>query len=282
MLKGFRPRLQRKISQLSQIPSDFSYRVALLRYGKNLPKLAPKEQLIVDACKREGVYVTTLEDLGFTSTSQLLKAARNQLNIMEKILPQAFSPAFPQIFTVTDLPEFFSWAHEETILKIVENYIGLPIIFQGVHLRRDFANEKPITTELWHQDLEDRRILKIIVYLSDVSEDNGPFEYIPKHRITPLLTWQINSKVKKAHALGITDEQLEEIVPRIAWKSCLGSAGTVIFTDTKGVYHHGKSRKIERSALFFVYTSAQPLRPEHCTQYHDQTFSRLKQIPSFS
>lgn len=283
ILNKIQEKLRIKITQISQIPSELNYRAALVKHAINLPTLCPRDQLIVDACKKEGVYVTSLEDLGLTSTTQLLKAVKSQLDIMEEILPAGCrvrshigshaTPTYPQIFTVTDLPEFFSWGREKRLLNITENYIGLPIAFQGVHLRRDFANDKPVTTELWHQDLEDRRMLKVIIYLGDVSENNGPFEYIPKS-ISPVLSWRIQSKISRAHALGISDRELEKIVPRSAWKSCPGPAGTVIFVDPTAVFHHGKSRKTERAALFFVYTAKQPLRPDHCTQYNDQTFAR--------
>jgi len=83
-------------------------------------------------------------------------------------------------------------------IVIVENYMGLPIAFQGIHFRRDFANKSPVTTEFWHQDLENRRILKVIIYLSDVSEEHGLFEYIPKPRVSPLLSWLSHYKIRRA------------------------------------------------------------------------------------
>lgn len=286
MLNTIPAKIQNKVSQfsaqLSQIPSDLAYQRERLNYATKLPALAPRDRVIVETCKRDGVFVTSLEELGFPTTPQLLKAVRNQLDIMEKLVsPERVgdsnsqtAPAFPQIFKVTDLPEFSAWGSEERLSNIVENYIGLPIAFQGVHLRRDFANKNPVTTELWHQDLEDRRMLKVIIYLSDVSEDNGPFEYIPKSRVSPLLSWRIHYQIYRAPALGISDRELEKLVPKSAWKSCPGLAGTVVFMDPVAIFHHGKSRKSERSALFFVYTAKQPLRPEHCTQYRDQTFAR--------
>jgi hypothetical protein len=281
-------KFQRKIrdisERISQIPSDVAYQLARAKHVQNLPQLTPFDQKIVEACKREGAFVTTLDELGLASTSQLLEAARIQLESMEKVVSSSridkddtenqTDGTHPRIFMVTDLPEFFTWGREERLSKIIEHYIGLPITFQGVHLRRDFANKNPVTTELWHTDLEDRRMLKIILYLSDVTEEHGPFEYIPKNRVSPLLGWRIQRKISRAHALGISDSEIQKLVPKSAWKPCLGPAGTVVFMDPVAVFHHGKSRLKDRMALFFVYTAKQPLRPEHCTQYRDQTFAR--------
>ncbi|HEY9603177.1 MAG TPA: phytanoyl-CoA dioxygenase family protein [Allocoleopsis sp.] len=285
MLSSIPQKIQNKVAK---IPSEASYKVSLLKHAPKLPELSQFERRIVETCNKEGVFVTSLKELGLSSTSQLIEAAKSQLEVMKTLLPpervdrstmSSDAPStYPQIFTVTDLPEFYSWGSEERLLNIAENFIGLPVGFQGVHLRRDFANNNPVTTEFWHQDLEDRRILKIFVYMSDVSRENGPFEYIPKYNISPILSWRINQKMAKANALGITDRDLETIVPRSAWKSCPGPAGTVIFADTKGTFHHGQSRQKERAALFFVYTAKEPLHPEYCTQYSDKTFAR----PDFS
>jgi hypothetical protein len=115
------------------------------------------------------------------------------------------------------------------------------------------------------------------VYLTDVGEENGPYEYVPRDRVSWLKAWRIQSRVlarRKEGQLGIDDAEMATFVPRSEWKSCPCPAGTVVFSDTRAVFHHGKSRQKSRSAIFFVYTAADPLHPEFCTQYHDQTFAR--------
>lgn len=286
MLTKVQKKIQQKVTQVAQIPAEIRYQIELANYAPHLPPLDVFDQQIVDTCKREGVYVTSLDELGFASTAPMMQAARHYLDMMESIRPkqslehvdldQATS-LHPQIFTMTDLPEFTNWGRESRLLDIIENYIGLPVAFHGVHLRRDFANPSPITTELWHQDLEDRRMLKAIIYLSDVlTEADGPFEYIPKSQVSPQLARRIHRSIAKAWALGISDQEMEKLVPRSAWKRCTGPAGTVVLMDPKNIFHHGKSRIRERAALFYVYTAANPLHPEHCTQYSDDTFARPK------
>jgi len=286
MLNTLPGKIQRKLVQAAQIPAELNYRAELARYASKLPALNPTDRHIVETCHREGVCVTSLDALGLGETVAMLAGADMQLAEMENLLPIAAvsnriaatgKPAHPQIFTVTDLPEFDQWGSSTRMLAIAENYIGLPAAFQGVHLRRDFANPNPITTELWHQDLEDRRILKVIVYLTQVDENTGPFEYIPKSEMSPLLAWRIHKGIGKLQRLGIDDATMQTFVPRPKWKTCPGPRGTVVFVDPKNVFHHGRSRRRERAALFFVYTAQQPLRPEHCTQYSDATFARPNQ-----
>ncbi|MCX7594778.1 MAG: phytanoyl-CoA dioxygenase family protein, partial [Fischerella sp.] len=251
-------------NKVTAFNSEIEYRFALWKHTKNLPAIAERDRTIVDALKREGVYVTTLAELGLDSTTNLLNAAYSQLAKMEVVQNSQLTQKLPQIYTVTDLPEFFNWGSEQKLLNIVENYIGLPITFQGVHLRKDFPNKNQFGTLLWHKDSEDRRMVKIIVYLTDVEEKHGPFEYVPLF-LTPLHSlnyYRIYYKLWKSGYLGINDEQLQEIIPKSAWKSCPGPAGTVIFADPKTALHHGTLRTEERSALFFVYTANPPKRPE--------------------
>lgn len=269
------------INKVSELKSELAYKAALFKYARKLPALDERDRIIVDALKREGVYVTSLQEMGLNSTANLLQGAHTQLSKMEAVNNSHVSQKLPQIYTVTDSPDFSQWAQEQRLLSIIENYIGLPIAFHGVHLRKDFPNETQFGTLLWHKDSEDRRIIKIILYLSDVEEQHGPFEYVPLPLTSSfsLNYYRIYHKLWKSGYLGINDEQLKEIIPKKHWKSCLGRAGTVIFVDTKNVLHHGTLRLQERSALFFVYTANPPKRPELCTQYWDDTFAKPELHP---
>jgi hypothetical protein len=137
------------------------------------------------------------------------------------------------------------------LLNIAENYIGLPVAYLGVNLRKDIPNQKQVGTRLWHTDGEDRRMLKAIIYLNDVDENGGPFEYIPQN-LTP------SYRSFKHLYCKILDEDMKKVVPACHWKQCTGAAGTVILVDTARLFHHGRVPEKERAALFFCYTSRKP------------------------
>lgn len=281
--------IRRKFDRLL---SEIKYIAALRQHASKLPALTAQDQLIVEACRKEGAFVTSLEVLGLPFTAPMLEEAKKLLVEMQADLASRTNistwgtcenPAYPQIFTVTDLPAFSQWAQNQRLLNIIENYIGLPVAFQGVHLRRDFANERPVTTEFWHKDLEDRRVIKLFVYLSDVATETGPYEYIPRSQVTRKIAQKIKASFAKRVAanpydMGITDDEMAAIVPRSEWRTCVGAAGTVLFSDPIAVFHHGKSRTQGRSALFFVYTAQNPLRPKDCEQYSDCTYARPEQL----
>jgi hypothetical protein len=71
--------IKRKILTLS---SDFEYYLARWKHSKNLPALEGRDRNILNALKKDGVYVTTLADLELNSSSELLKAAYHQLSQM--------------------------------------------------------------------------------------------------------------------------------------------------------------------------------------------------------
>ncbi|MBD2292509.1 phytanoyl-CoA dioxygenase [Anabaena sphaerica FACHB-251] len=261
-------------NKINMLTSELDYRVALAKHKKKLPVLSHADNLIAQALKREGVYVTSLEHLGLPSTAQMLDSANSYAAMMESPRNIQSGYKLPQIYTVTDLPEFFTWGIEKRLQNIIENYIRLPMVFHGVHVRKDFPNEQQLQTLLWHKDSEDRRMIKVIIYLNDVTEKHGPFEYLPLP--TNLVDWcnyyRVDYALWKSNYLGINDEKMMKIIPKSAWKSCPGKIGTVIFVDPRNVLHHGTVRTEERSTLFFVYTANPPKRPELCTQYNDDTF----------
>jgi hypothetical protein len=263
--------IQEKIFSLN---SDLRYILARQQHVKNLPVLAKGDRLIVDALKRDGIYITNLSELGLGSTSQLLNAAHRLLPTMGTTQYNSSVNNPPEIYIVTDLPSFYDWGKEQRLLNIIENYLSLPVAYHGVHLRKDFANENQFATLLWHRDVEDRRVLKIVVYLSDVEAKHGPFEYVPLSYTSKnqLNYYRIQQQIH--NTAGIDDEALNKIVPKSAWKSCPGPAGTVIFADTRRLLHHGTLRREERSTLFFVYTANPPKRPELCTHFWDNSYPR--------
>ena len=200
--------------KIAAINSELVYRIKLWKYAPKLPTLAAGDRLIVETLKREGVYVTTLAELGLTSTPEMLQAAHHQLTQNILANNSHLAQKLPQISTVTDLAEFSNWGWENRLLNIIENYLGLPVMFQGVHLRQDFPNEQQFGTLLWHKDSEDRRMVKVIIYLNDVEKKHGPFEYIPVSLTSfPRLNfYRIDYELWQSGYLGINDEQVRKIM----------------------------------------------------------------------
>lgn len=266
-------------ARVVRFPADVAHRRRTAAHRKELGPPAEADRRLLEALEAEGCAVSDLDTLALPSAAAMLAGADRLLAVMEEILPRTARGEHrplraPQIFTATDLPEFQAFGAEPRLLAIAERYLGSAVTFQGVHVRRDFANDEPVTTELWHKDLEDRRMLKVIVYLRDVTDAEGPFEYARKSAMSPASTARVHWLTAKNQSMGVTDAQMAEIVPRSEWRQCTGPRGATVLMDPVAMFHHGRPRTEDRSAAFFVYTSASPLRPELCRQYRDDTFTR--------
>ena len=90
-------------------------------------------------------------------------------------------------------------------------------------------------SQRWHRDFNDRHLLKAFVYLVDVDEETGPFEYVPRSapggELERLWPWR---------PLGENYPPEDEFAERIDGRAVTFTApkGTIIFCNTSG-FHRG-------------------------------------------
>ncbi|AFZ25010.1 hypothetical protein Cylst_2816 [Cylindrospermum stagnale PCC 7417] len=244
------------LKQIHTIPfvrdkAEMAYQIAVEKHILSLPVLSTTDIDLVEQIKQEGVVITSLENLGIPSTPQLLQAAKN---LIPKISQNIYIQENEYVIHASsqqmiEYPDIFLWGLEQRLLNIVENYLGLPAAYHGAYFRRDLANKVEKGSRLWHIDKEARKLLKIIVYLNDISEDKGPFQYIPQS-----LTSKIANYLKYTSGY-ITNEAMQKLTSPANYKSCTGSAGTVIFAGTGDIFHRGKIPiAADRFAIFFDYS----------------------------
>jgi hypothetical protein len=144
---------------------------------------------------------------------------------------------------------------DDANLDIAESYIALPLSYAGCELKRERPEAPPVDVRMWHIDVEDHRMLKIIVYLSDVDEDCGPFTYLD-------LTVTDRVKRELRYLSGFVDDvTMAKIVPQSSWRTTLGPQLTSSWVDTCNVFHKAaQPRKHDRYSMTFSYTSSTPLQ----------------------
>jgi hypothetical protein len=247
------------------------------RYRQHLPSLTIEDRALVTALARDGGVVTSLDALALPGTPAMLTAG-DALMAAIKGRGTASKGAFvihPTADEIDARPELIRWGLEERLLAIVTNYIGLPVTYRGLTVRRDVAGGDKVETRLFHRDNEDNRIVKIIVYLNDVGETDGAYEFIPR-RISPP-SWRIPVTGSRA-----SDEAIARLVPQARWVPCTGRRGTVVITDTCNVFHRGRIAATEdRQTLFFTYNSTTPISPQWCQPLFDRSRFRAN-VPDLS
>ncbi|MDZ8051832.1 MAG: 2OG-Fe(II) oxygenase [Aulosira sp. ZfuVER01] len=254
LLQKIQNRFLRNIYNLPflQHQAEIEYQEAVAKHITKLPVISSTEMNLIETINNEGVVITSLDALGIPSTSSMFQAAQN---LMHQIPPNNIGNknefvvhATPQ--QIMTYPEIFLWGLEQRLINIVETYLGLPVAYHGAYLRRDIANHVKQKSRLWHIDKEDRKVLKIIVYLHDMNEDNGPFQYIPTS-----LSSSVARSLKYNYGY-IQDTTMQKVISPSEYKSCLGSAGTVVFAATGSIFHRGKLPVADdRLSVFFDYTS---------------------------
>jgi hypothetical protein len=91
------------------------------------------------------------------------------------------------------------------------------------------------SSQRWHRDFNDRHLLKAFIYLVDVDEDSGPFEYVPRSapggELDRLWPWR---------PLGNNYPPEDEFAQKVNGRSVTFTApkGTIIFCNTSG-FHRG-------------------------------------------
>ncbi|MBE9052340.1 2OG-Fe(II) oxygenase [Nostocales cyanobacterium LEGE 11386] len=254
VLQKMRNKILREIDAIPfiQYQEELAYQAAVKKHIIHLPVLSKNDLNLVETINHEGVVITSLAELGMPSTLEILKAAKD---LMPKI-PQKITGHKNEFIVhassqqIMQYPEIFLWGLEQRLLNIIENYLGLPVAYNGVYFRRDIANQVEQTSRLWHVDKENKKILKIIIYLNDINEDTGPFQYI-----TQTLTSEIAQSLKYTSGY-IQSQTMQGVVSPEHYKSCTGPAGTVIFAATGNIFHRGKIPvTADRFAIFFDYSS---------------------------
>lgn len=138
---------------------------------------------------------------------------------------------------------------------MVENYLGLPARYLGADLRCERATGEAIGVRQWHRDIEDYRMLKLLVWLNDVDDQGGPFEFIDRTR-----TAELTRSLRYVSGY-VNDEAVDRLVPSSEWRRAIGPMWTCVVADPRNVFHRAMPpTRDDRYSLTFSFTSRSPRR----------------------
>ena len=151
---------------------------------------------------------------------------------------------------------FGRFALARPFLDVANAYFGMYTKLRHYNVWRNFPSKGTArTSQLWHRDREDRRILKCFVYLSDVDAESGPLTYVSGSHAGGPRTAEPESFVE-AGVRRSTDEQMAKVHPSKDWVTATGPAGTVVFADTRGFHRGGLVQGRDRVMFVSMFTSA--------------------------
>lgn len=259
-VKNIPRKLKREIYRIPTLQSIEvqSYQKILNNYAPFLPNLDYQGRSIVETLRQEGTCVIPLKEFQLSSTDTMmttaLKLAEKLKNSHQETNQNNPCEVGSAVEDLREFTEILLWALEPKLLDIIENYIELPILYQGFAMRRSIADGEYSGVRRWHIDWEDRRIIKIIIYLNDVVAGGGPYDYLARN-----ITSQAIKKLNYYNLGYVSDEEMAIAVPKSDWTSCLASAGSVVISDTSSVFHRAQPpTSQERYSITFCYTSTTP------------------------
>ena len=222
------------------------------------------QKQIIFSLKKSGYWQGNIYNLfDENQANQLLLKCTESCQILQNKLKQY---DYAQINAVTLTPAYISrnpnnWiiyqaGLNEQLLQLIHQYIGLPIGYHGEEIRLIRSNSDKIPDcsgpRSAHLDAEEGQkfsMIKALIYITDVTEENGPFTLY--------------------HG---TDQ-----------KTLTGNKGTLILVDTSKYLHHGMPlRQGERAVLFWTYTSHRPRYPHRCVIWPHSNLAVRKMTANMS
>jgi hypothetical protein len=250
-----RARLTKKARLLSTHASHGLESMAARLIAAGRP--TPYEAQVIADLKSEGVHVTSIErllpDRGLHAELARASAFINSQPPRDNPVDWVWGASSLDLSAeslIQRFPGIFLLGLDERVLRLARLYLHLPIAYHGAVVRHSLVDNGYLGPRIWHRDAEDLHVLRMVIYMNDVSPGGGPFEYIPR-----------NCPVRYKHVpnMKLTSDVVEKFVPRERWRQIFAPAGTVILCDSAKTFHH-ESLQTERprTVVMIGYSSRRP------------------------
>ena len=145
-----------------------------------------------------------------------------------------------------------------TVLNVVSQYMKLwpKLIYTDAWYSIPIDVGKRIGSQQWHRDPEDRQMVKVYLYFSDVDADAGAMEYIlASSNAAGRPGLEIGHWEAAGANLYPSAELVESRFPAEQRFSCSGPIGTLLFCDTTGLHRGGISTTKPRVVATWTFVT---------------------------
>jgi hypothetical protein len=170
---------------------------------------------------------------------------------------------------------------EPRLLDVANAYLGLWSKLEYVDLwyTPPADDEDRRSSQRWHRDFNDRHLLKAFIYLVDVDEETGPFEYVPRSapggELEQLWPWR---------PLGENYPPQDDLAEQVDGRAVTLTApkGTIIFCNTSGFHRGGFATGKPRVLATLTWDSPASLKAlserNYVFQDHDLPLEAARQF----
>jgi hypothetical protein len=158
---------------------------------------------------------------------------------------------------------FVRYALQPAAINVIATALGeIPWLDYVLLSYSRYTGEELASSQLWHRDHDDVRVIKLFSYLTDVEQDgDGPFTFLPRQS-----TDKFGYPLRGSH---FPDEQVFQKVPRSDIKVMKAPRLTSFMVDTAKCLHMGSRMgpghgRLLYTATFFAFPRMYPgakLRP---------------------
>jgi hypothetical protein len=233
--------------------ADRLYAGRLLAHQPLVPAVPAERERILDVVRQDGACVSSLDELALPGTAELQEALTRLTAQLSARPAEGTGTVRPPLDEILAESAVWQWGLRSELLDMVESYLGLPARYYGADLRCERADGRAVGVRQWHRDVEDHQMFKILVWLNDVEEDGGPFEYVSRAH-----TERLTGAFRYVSGF-VGDEEMDRYVPRSEWRKATGPIWTAVVADTRMLFHRAMPpTRRDRYSVTFSFTSRTP------------------------
>jgi hypothetical protein len=201
--------------------------------------------------REKGYRVYNESDMSFKWTAEVVGQSRDLLShaCKEDLSKKSGGEMYTGLLPVKDITSnsvYVKFALQKNIINKVSEYLGaVPVLAHVGVWYSPKTSKGDVGSKLFHLDQADVRQVKVFVYCSDVSEDDGPLTLIDASE-SEKIAREIRYNYSDSGQC-LQDDIIKRYVEEDHWIKLTGAQGTVITIDSSSCFHLG-SRTTEHSS----------------------------------
>ncbi|MBI4137753.1 MAG: hypothetical protein HY472_00705 [Candidatus Sungbacteria bacterium] len=178
---------------------------------------------------------------------------------------------------------FLKFLTNDYIISAAAAYLGLMPRLNSISLYSTLVvppDSPAHLSQRWHRDPEDKKIIKVFLYMTDVDEIGaGPFTYVLQSHLGG--KWRDIFPQRPPVGRYPLPGAVEWHIPPDDVKTCLAPKGTIIFCDTSGLHKGGFSTTKNRIMFTVCYCSDASLQPINYQRPSEEEIASLPRLAKF-
>ena len=216
---------------------------------------------VAEELRASGVAMTSVESLlGPGDALRTLQDEVARARVERATARDPLKPYLIELFgprpVVDPHDPVFAFALRPQVRGVAEAYAGMALRVQDMNVWINLPTGGDRTqSQRWHRDLpDDHQIIKCFVYLADVPPGAGPLQYIRKTHTAGGRRQRFSSEFDGV-GYRVADDDIEATYAQEQHVTAEGSAGTIVFADTRGLHRGGFALDTERVVMQITYSS---------------------------